>query len=213
MIGLGGGTIPREMRHYFPEAEIDVVELDADIPPVAESFFSFRTDERLRVHVSDGRVFLRKRNATDAPPQYDYIVLDAFNSEYIPFHLMTREFLIEVKNALTDGGVVVANVFAKNRLFDAEFKTFLDVFGECQVFRGATSGNAMLISTRTLGRGLTPVEATRRAGLLQEKHAFSFDLRQVAQRLRPDAKPGRSAYVLTDDRAPVNQLRTQPRED
>jgi spermidine synthase len=213
VLGLGGGTIPREMHYYFPDAEIDVVELDADIPPVAETFFQFKTDDTLKVHVSDGRVFIRKRNRSGSPPLYDYVMLDAFNSQYIPFHLMTREFLEEVKGALTDDGVVVANVFSDNRLFDAEFRTFLDVFGECQVYRGATSTNAMLISTKTLGRGLTPAEAERRAVDLQVRQGFSFDPRLVARRLVPGAKPHPDARILTDDRAPVNRLRDQPRDE
>jgi len=212
VLGLGGGTIPREMHYYFPDAEIDVVELDPGIPPVAEAFFGFRPDDKLQVHVSDGRVFIRKRNASGNSPPYDYVVLDAFSSQYIPFHLMTREFLEEVKKALTDDGVVVANVFGNNLLFDAEFKTFLDVFGECQVYRGAVSTNAMLVSTKTLGRGLTPAEAVRRAVELQVAHGFAFDLPKVAERLLPGARPHPDARVLTDDRAPVNQLQAQPRE-
>ena len=51
---------------------------------------------------------------------WDYIMLDAFTGDYIPEHLMTREFLEEVSAALTEDGVLVANTFASSALYDAE---------------------------------------------------------------------------------------------
>jgi len=212
VMGLGGGVIPRELRRYFPDLEIDVVEIDPEIPKVAEEFFGFRSDDRMQVHISDGRMFVKRLLRRESPPKYDLIVLDAFNSEYIPFHLMTREFLEEVKGVLADDGVVVANVFYTNRLFHAEMKTFLAVFGRCQAFLGARSTNAILVSPGPEGRTLTGPEALARATLLQQRHGFSFDLRSVARRLRPLLRPAADSQVLTDDRAPVNWLKEQPAE-
>ncbi len=209
VLGLGGGVIPREMRYYFPACEIDVAEIDPDIPPIATEFFGFREDDMLRVHISDGRIFIKKQLRTDPVPKYDLVVLDAFNSDYIPFHLMTKEFLEEVKGVLADDGVVIANVFYTNRLFDAEFKTFLAVFGRCQVFVGDYSTNAMLAAPGPACPTLTVREAVDQAKRLQRKHRFAFNMQTVAKRLHPNAHPDSRAKVLTDDRAPVNWLRTQ----
>ena len=209
VLGLGGGVIPREMHHYFPELEVDVVEIDGDIPPIAERFFSFQQSDKLRVNIADGRVFVKKQLRLDPVPRYDLVVLDAFNSDYIPFHLTTREFLQEVKGVLAEDGVVVANVFSSNRLFDAELKTFLAVFGRCQVFFGVRSSNAMLVAPGPEAATLTSRQAAERARLLQQKHRFAFDLLEVARMLRPNTRPERRARVLTDHRAPVNWLRNQ----
>jgi spermidine synthase len=209
VLGLGGGVIPQEMRHYYPSIEIDVAEIDQAIPPIASQFFGFRTDDKVRVHVDDGRMFVKKQLRLKPVPRYDIIVLDAFNGDYIPFHLMTKEFLEELKGLLSDDGVVVANVFYTNRLFDAEFKTFIDVFGRCQVFFGNYSGNAMLASPGPAGAVLTVQEAVRKARVLQSKLGLSFDLAEVAQQLAPDEKPDPRAKALTDDLAPVNWLRNQ----
>jgi len=213
VLGLGGGVIPREMHYYFPEMRIDVAEIDPDIPPIAERYFAFRQDERLKVTVDDGRMFIRKALRRKPVPKYDYIVLDAFTSEYIPFHLMTREFLREVKGVLSEDGVVVANIFYNSSLADAELKTFLDVFGRCQVYMGAHSGNAMLISPGPKAPVLTPEEALARAELVRPAEPFAFDIRKVARRLSPHVVPHEGAIVLTDDRAPVNYLRTRRPED
>lgn len=209
VLGLGGGVIPREMRSYFPEMEIDVAEIDPEVPPTAERYFGFRTDEKLRVHVDDGRVFVRKELAKKPVPKYDIVILDAFNSDYIPFHLMTKEFLEEVKGILSDDGVVVANVFYDNQLCDAEMKTFLAVFGRCQAYFAATATNAMLVALGPKAPELTAEQAAQRAAELQGKHRFAFDLPTVAARLRPDIAPNPQAMVLTDDRAPVDWLRDQ----
>lgn len=209
VVGLGGGVIPREMRHYFPDLEIDVAEIDPEIPSVADTFFGFREDDKLKVHVADGRVFIRKQLRRDPVPKYDIVILDACTSDYIPFHLMTREFLQEVKGVLADDGVVVANAFYDNRLFDAQWETFLAVFGRCQVFFGAYSTNAMLVAGGPAAPTLTVGEAAKRATALHSRHEFVFDLRSVARQLRPNARPGPRAQVLTDDQAPVNWLRAQ----
>ena len=210
VVGLGGGVIPREMRHYFPEMEIDVVEIDPDIPPIATKYMGFSEDDKLKVHVEDGRVFVKKRLRHNPPePKYDMVILDAFNGDYIPFHMMTREFLEEVKGVLADDGVVVANVFSSNRLFDAEFKTFLEVFGRTQAYFGEESTNVMLAAPGPAGGLLTMREAMEKARAVRQERKIAFNLVTVAQRLDPKAEPADDAQVLTDDRAPVNWLREQ----
>lgn len=211
VIGLGGGVIPREIRHYLPDCHVDVVEIDPAIPKIARRFFRFRPDEKLKVHVQDGRLFVRRRSRQERAEPYDIVILDAFNSDYIPFHLMTREFLEQVQEVLTPDGVVAANVFSNNRLFDAEWRTFNAVFGRTQVYFGRSTSNAFIIAPGRGGRLLSEEEAERRAAKLQKRHDFPFDLRQVARRLRPEAEPAGDAPVLTDDRAPVNKLRMQKR--
>ena len=209
VVGLGGGVIPRDMRHYFPDLNIDVVDIDPEIPAIAKQYFAFAEDDKLKVHIDDGRMFIKKQLRADPAPKYDIIILDAFNGDYIPFHLMTREFLQEVKGVLSDDGVVIANVFYSNRLFDAEFKTFLDVFGRCQAFYGYDSGNAMLASPGPSAPLLRVKQAEAQAGTLAQQHDFAFDMVVVARRLDPDSTPAPDAKVLTDDRAPVDYLRKQ----
>jgi spermidine synthase len=213
VLGLGGGVIPTQMRHYFPSMEIDVAEIDADVVPAATKFMGFKEDDKLKVTVDDGRMFIKKQLRKKPAPKYDLIVLDAFNGDYIPFHLMTKEFLEGVKGVLSDDGAVIANVFFTNRLFDAELKTFISVFGRSQAFYGDHSGNAMIVSPGPKCDILTADGALEKAEPLRQKLGLSFDLSEVAQMLRPDAKPERKAKVLTDDLAPVNWLKEQETEN
>lgn len=208
VVGLGGGVIPRQMRHHFPNVKIDVVEIDPEILRIAKEYFNFKEDPNLKVHIDDGRIFVKKR-LRDKSPKYDMIILDAFNSEYIPYHLMTREFIQQVVGVLTENGVIVANVFYPNRLFEAELATFMATRKNCQVYLGGSSGNAMIVSAN---KNLTNSEALEQARILQPKHRFSFNILTVAKKLKPQIRPTDSAIILTDDRAPVNWLKSQPKE-
>jgi len=76
---------------------------------------------------------------------------------------------------------------------------------------GQNSGNAMILAPGPKGQMLTPQEAVKRAEDMQREHKFAFDLRFVAGRLCPNPRPDEKSMVLTDDRAPVNLLRTQER--
>ena len=206
IIGLGGGVIPREIHGCFPDAQIDVVEIDSEVVEVAKKLFFFQPDERLRVTVSDGRVFVCEQAATRPRPAYDTIVLDAFNDQHIPSHMTTREFLDQVAAILQPNGVVVANLFRRNWLFSAQCQTFLAVYGRCYVFFGRHATNAILLCPGPEVPDLKREAAIERAALLQRKHGFSFNLKTVAQGFESRFQPKRSAPVLTDFNAQVNQL-------
>jgi spermidine synthase len=62
-------------------------------------------------------------------PNYDLVLLDAFDADYIPEHMLTREFLQEVKSIMTPDGVIVANTFSDSALYDYESVTYRAVFG------------------------------------------------------------------------------------
>jgi len=57
-------------------------------------------------------------------------MLDAFDHEYIPEHMLTKEFLLEVRGLLTEKGVLAANTFSSSRLYDYESATYYSVFGD-----------------------------------------------------------------------------------
>ena len=127
IIGLGGGVLPTALVKMFPDTRIDVVEIDPAVVKVARQFFGFNPDQRIQVFEEDGRVFVKR--AGKSGRQYDLIMLDAFDHEYIPEHLLTQEFLFEVKALLTADGVLAANTFSTSRLYHHESTTYQAVFG------------------------------------------------------------------------------------
>ena len=142
--GLGGGSIPMTLNNLFPEAKIDVVEIDQAVVNVAKEYFFFEENDNMKVTVKDARVFVKR--AALRGRKYDYIVLDAFGGDYIPEHLLTREFLGEVKTIMAVDGVLVANTFSTSRFYDHESVTYQDVFNEFFNFKLPTSGNRIIIT-------------------------------------------------------------------
>jgi len=127
VIGLGGATLPDALLRIYPDLAMDVVEVDAAVIRVAEKYFDFRPGPNVSVHEEDGRVFVKR--AARAGAKYDLVLLDAFDHEYIPEHMLTREFLQEVKSIMQPDGVLAANTFSTSRLYAHESATYEAVFG------------------------------------------------------------------------------------
>ena len=107
LIGLGGGSIPKKLHKEFPNLEIDAVELDPEVIQIAKDHFNVRESNNLRLHAQDGRMFLSRTQH-----QYDIILLDAYFTDAMPFHLATKEFFELAQKKLTPNGIIVANLIS-----------------------------------------------------------------------------------------------------
>ena len=90
---------------YYPDAQVDGVELDPAVAAPGGSYFGMEDNPSLTVHDADARPFLRR---TDE--RYDLIVVDAYHQPYVPFYLATREFFRLARERLRPGGIVALNV-------------------------------------------------------------------------------------------------------
>ena len=99
VVGLGAGTIPDAFEVLYPDATVDVVEIDPAVDRVAREYFDYKEGPDTTVAIADARVFIRRAGLRGK--RYDVIVLDAFTGDYIPEHLMTVEFLNETAALLT----------------------------------------------------------------------------------------------------------------
>ena len=58
------------------------------------------------------------------------IKAETLEDDYIPEHLLTKEFLTEVKGILTPDGVLAANTFSSSNLYPYESATYASVYGD-----------------------------------------------------------------------------------
>ena len=103
ILGNAAGTTARAYGEYFPETEIDGVEIDAKLTELGEEYFGL-DNPNLTTHHEDARPWLR-----GADDDYDVIMVDAYRQPYIPFYLATKEFFEEARDHLAPGGVVIVN--------------------------------------------------------------------------------------------------------
>ena len=146
IVGLGGGTLVHTYSTLFPQADITIAEIDEAVVNVAKEYFDYQDTPLIRTEAVDARVFIKRAGLRGI--KYDLVILDAFNGEYIPEHLMTAEFLEEVKLLLPETGMVVANTFSTSRLFSAESNTYRQVFGDIFNVRMFGTGNRIIIASR-----------------------------------------------------------------
>jgi hypothetical protein len=114
VIGLGAGSLA---AYALPRQRWTFYEIDEAVVRIARNprFFTYLSDcyaETLDVVVGDGRLML----ARDRGRPFDLIVLDAFNSDAIPIHLLTREAIALYCDKLADGGLIAAHI--SNRYID-----------------------------------------------------------------------------------------------
>jgi spermidine synthase len=200
IIGLGGGTIPRALQELIPNARIDVVEIDPAVVNVARRYFDLGQSSQLNVIEADGRVHVKR--ALRGEQRYDLIMLDAFDHEYIPEHLLTQEFLKEVKSLLAPGGVLAANTFSSSRLYDHESTTYASVFPQ---FFNLKRENRVIIASN----GPLPDDAQLRANSVKFDKAFDsfgFSANQILALFSRKQDWERDARVLTDQYSPANLL-------
>ncbi len=200
IIGLGGGTLPMALRDILPEANIDVVEIDPAVVKVAREFFAYEEDVKLQTHTSDGRVFVKKALLNNMT--YDLIMLDAFEGEYIPEHLLTFEFLQEVKDLLAPDGVVAANTFSSSGLYSHESATYKAAFG---AFYNLRSTNRVIWAQRGI---LADREAIVSAARVFEHHFQDrgLEVDWLLKLLSLEQDWSDDARVLTDQYSPSNIL-------
>jgi spermidine synthase len=204
IIGLGGGTLPRTLEKLLPDAGIDVVEIDPAVVAVAQQYFGFRPDEHVHLTVQDGRAYVRQ--ALRGSKRYELIMLDAYEHQYIPEHMLTREFLSEVRALLQPGGIVAANTFSSSQLYQNESVTYSSVFGE---FYNLRSGNRVILAAN----GALPSidQATinsHRFAAAFEPYGFPASTVLLMFSTHPDWDLG--ARVLTDQYSPSNLLNGRP---
>jgi spermidine synthase len=201
MIGGCAYTYPRDFLKNFPEASIDVVEIDSGMTQVAKKYFGLVDDVRMNIFHEDGRTFLNNNQK-----KYDVIFNDAFNSFFVPFQLATIEAVEKNFSALNEDGIIIVNLISKSgdegKFFQAEYNTYKKVFPQVYVFalddfsNTGSNQNIILIATKSK-------ESINFSGIEADPQ-----LKKYAEKLW--SKPIQSDIpILTDDFAPVEHYQRE----
>lgn len=116
VIGLGAGTLAAYGRagdHLrFFEIDPAVIRLALD-----QRYFTFlaRSKALISIIEGDGRISLARERARNAP-RFDYLIIDAFSSDAVPVHLLTREALALYLDSLEPDGLL--GIHVSSRYFD-----------------------------------------------------------------------------------------------
>lgn len=208
IIGLGGGILAKTFHEIYPNANITSVEIDQVVADMAKKHFGYNDKaKQLTTVVADGRIFVKR--AAKKKQQYDFILLDAYNSDYIPEHMMTQEFLQETKSLLKDKGILMANTFSQSKLFDHESATYAAVFGKIKqlTFKQAHTNRLIIASKQTLPSQKQLAEKTNQLQILLRPYDVVAQqlLDGITNKVNWDTK----AKILTDQFSPANLLKNK----
>jgi len=196
VIGLAAGTTPAQYTEVYGPLPIDGVEIDPTIVQTGRDYFAM-TQPNLTVHIADGRTYLMQSHT-----EYDVVAVDAYRLPYIPWHLTTVEFFGQIREHLSETGVVAINVGHTPdnwRLVEAMVATMRHVYPSVHTLAVPGSFNAIVIAT------MRPTSAQN----LADNLSWLADerLRVVVQRALANLRQVEAnSLILTDDHAPVEQI-------
>jgi spermidine synthase len=116
VVGLGIGTLA---AYRAPSQHWTFYEIDPMVEVIARNarYFTYlqHCGDSCTVITGDGRLSL----AREAPQKYGIIVLDAFSSDAVPMHLITKEAMALYVSRLAPGGAIVFNISNMHLSFSA----------------------------------------------------------------------------------------------
>lgn len=200
VIGLGLGSIPS----WYEKQGIrcDVVDINPAVVEIAKKYFGFHHSGDL--FIQDARYYLNSTNR-----HYDYIVLDVFNGDVTPPHLLSVEALSLMRERLTPKGVLAINLIGSLKretyMTASVVKTLQASFDQVGVYPAFDPqvsdtgiGNIALMAYQGPARSLRvdharfqTHESVRRTVFANLGRSFEFP-------------PGTPAMILTDDYNPID---------
>ncbi|TAL22745.1 MAG: hypothetical protein EPN94_10520 [Nitrospirae bacterium] len=200
VIGLGAGITP--MWYEKMGIKTDVVDIDPDVVDAAKKYFGFNLSGDMII--SDARYYL---NTTGR--NYDYIILDVFNGDTTPAHILSIEALRLVKARLTENGILAMNLAGSLRretfMTASIIKTLEQIFSAVEIYplfspeEGEGYGNLAIIAHSRAAMAFNPE-------IVRTFPVHPFVDQTVRERLgrKFHFAGGTPAIVLSDDYNPID---------
>jgi hypothetical protein len=115
VVGLGCGTLA---AYGKPGDSIRFYEINPAVERISSEYFTYRHDSEAQVDVilGDARIRMEQEIASGQPQQFDVLAIDAFSSDAIPMHLLTRECVEVFRQSLKPDGLLCLHI--SNRFLD-----------------------------------------------------------------------------------------------
>ncbi|MEO5374544.1 MAG: fused MFS/spermidine synthase, partial [Alphaproteobacteria bacterium] len=156
VLGLGTGAVP--MGLAARGIDVDVVDINPALDGLIRRHFAFK-DQRVTLHWGDARTF-----ANACTTRYDIVIMDVFNSDGMPEHLLTEEFFRHIGRCVAERGSLVVNSFfadAGTTGYRMMFTAVTKAFSSVRVFGSASPDlENVFILAQHGARPLAPVNWT-----------------------------------------------------
>lgn len=199
MIGLGAGIVPSWYQRRG--VHTDAVDIDPAVAAAAQAYFAL--DEGVSVFIEDARAFLARTTT-----RYDYLLIDVFNGDLTPTHLLSLEAMRLARSRMTDRGVLALNLVGdagpQGEMTAAVVRTLREVFDHVEV-RPAFVPEAQTQSGNFVVVAYSGDPATVDAQTAEQLPVHRLAQTGVRYGLTHAVQPqARAAEPLTDDFNPID---------
>ena len=173
IVGLGVGTLSAYGR---AGDTVRFYELDPDVLALAKNYFSYlpSSPSNLEFVIGDARLSLERELARGAKQGYDVLAIDAFSSDSIPVHMITREAIDLFMQHVAPDGILAIHI--SNR--------FLDLKPVLANIAHSLGLKARLVSDSPTGSGSASI--TDWVLIARTDAPFAHELLDVATPIEPD---------------------------
>jgi spermidine synthase len=205
-IGGGGYTFPRYMEAYYPNAHIDVVEIDPEVTRIVHDHLGLPRNTKIKTYNEDGRWYVM-----NCKEKYDVVFTDAYNDLSIPYHLTTKEFMQQLKDIMNPKGILMSNIidnFQRGAFLPSYIKTLREVFGQKNVYLVSVSPDFKntKISTFIVVVGNGGLDIKDFAEHIKDRMAGEATSAVVPEGLMEELLSKRYSITIKDDYAPIDNL-------
>ena len=201
-LGAGAFGMPEQLSLRFPQSKVTVVEIDPEVIEVGKKYFRLADFIHVEAIAGDGRRYLKTSGDS-----FDFVFGDAYNGvQFVPPHLVTREFFSEVRSKLKPDGVFVMNLIGSAQgkgsdLFWHVMNGLRAAFPHTQLF-GTNSYNPGEVQNMIIVASSEPIEPRLEAWM--KTHSATDRRLAALLQSRIDTVVAPDPNVLfTDDHNPV----------
>lgn len=128
VLGVGGGTVIKELINNYPLLNIKGVEIDPVMIEIGQKHFGLGMHKNIEIVARDAVDFVSYEKGR----KYDLIIVDLYIGLFNPVSTRSASFLMNLKRIMTSDGVVFYNAHYRKTQSD-EFEKFVNLAGS--IFR------------------------------------------------------------------------------
>jgi spermidine synthase len=146
LVGLGGGSLVRFLRHYLPDSELDIVELRPCVIDAARHWFDIDAGERLTITCGEGGEFMRQ----SAAERYDILLIDAYSANGMAPEVSSSDFFAACHATMRASAVLALNLWqGESELMHATLDNLKEHFDtSVQQLRMSGKDNLVVLAQR-----------------------------------------------------------------
>jgi len=108
ILGLGGGTVAKLVKRYWPEVKITGVDIDPMMVELGKKYLELdRTG--IEIVIEDAFKYVEKQSKFKSKNKFDLVLVDLYIGDNYPVKFESENYIQLVRSVLANGGVTVFN--------------------------------------------------------------------------------------------------------